>query len=130
MNIFRGAGARLEAADPKTFSGVAHIQRLASSEAGVPIVVYRVAFEIGGRTHWHTHSGAQWLFVVEGRVRVQKWGEPAHEVEAGDAVVIAPGEKHWHGAASASRGVHIAVNVNAVTSWLEAVGDGQAAGRE
>ena len=32
--------------------------------------------------------------------------------------MIAPGEKHWHGATPGSRGVHIAVNINAQTTWL------------
>ena len=79
----------------------------------------------GSRTNWHTHSGAQWLLIVEGRVRVQEWGQPPREVEAGDAVVIAPHEKHWHGAAPGARGVHLAVNVHAQTQWLEPVTDDQ-----
>ncbi len=36
-------------------------------------------------------------------------------------VLIPPGEKHWHGAAPGSTGTHLAVNVNAVTEWLEEV---------
>ncbi len=54
---------------------------------------------------------------------MQTTGTPAQDVEAGDAVVFAPGEKHWHGAAPGSRGVHLAVNVNAQTTWLEPVSD-------
>jgi len=61
--------------------------------------------------------------VVEGRVRVQVEGADALDLEAGDAVVIAPGERHWHGAAPKSQGTHIAVNVNATTTWLEPVSD-------
>jgi quercetin dioxygenase-like cupin family protein len=44
-------------------------------------------------------------------------------VVVGDAVVIHPGEKHWHGAAPGARGAHIAVNMNATTDWLEPVSD-------
>jgi quercetin dioxygenase-like cupin family protein len=56
---------------------------------------------------------------------VQTWGEPAREVQAGDAVVIPSGEKHWHGAAPGARVAHLAVNVNITTEWLEAVSDEQ-----
>jgi len=121
MNIFRGSAIPLRPADAKSFVGPAQSKLLASSEEGTSVHVYRVEFDEGGRTNWHTHSGPQWLFIVEGRVRVQKWGEAAHEVETGDAVVIAPGEKHWHGAAPGARGTHLAVNVNVKTDWLEQV---------
>ncbi len=125
MKIFRLADVSSQPADAKTFTGRVQTTRLASDAAGVPVHVYRVAFDDGGRTNWHTHSGPQWLFIIEGRVRVQKWGEPAQEIVAGDAVVIQPFEKHWHGAAPGSRGTHIAVNVNATTDWLEPVTDDQ-----
>jgi quercetin dioxygenase-like cupin family protein len=124
MKIFRAQETLPHSADSKTFRGEAQILRLAaSSEDGVPVVVYRVRFEDGGRTNWHVHSGAQWLMILGGRVRVQRWGEPTHDVEAGDAVVIAPGEKHWHGAAPGGYGVHVALNVDATTEWLEPVSE-------
>jgi quercetin dioxygenase-like cupin family protein len=123
MNVFRGEAVPLGPADVNSFTGTARTKRLASDEVGVPVHVYRVEFEEGGRTNWHTHTGPQWLFIVDGRVRVQKWGEPAQEVSVGDAVVTHPGEKHWHGAASGGRGAHIAVNVKATTDWLEPVSE-------
>jgi quercetin dioxygenase-like cupin family protein len=123
MRVFRSAEAPTGPGDPKTFTGAAQTTRLASDDTATPVHVYRVAFEPGGRTNWHTHSGAQWLFITEGRVRVQVWGQPSQDVAAGDAVVIAPGEKHWHGAAPGSRGVHLAVNINLKTEWLEPVAD-------
>ena len=89
------------------------------------MIVYHVEFEPGARTNWHSHSGAQWLLIIEGRIRIQTWGEATREVGAGDAVMIAPGEKHWHGAAPGGRGVHLAVNVNATTEWLEPVREDQ-----
>lgn len=121
MRIFRDRESRLHPADPGSFLGPAATKLLASAEEGAAVHLYRVEFESGGRTNWHTHSGPQWLFIIRGRVRVQRWGEATEDVEAGDAVLFAPGEKHWHGAAPGGRGAHLAVNVNVKTDWLEPV---------
>jgi quercetin dioxygenase-like cupin family protein len=128
MKIFRAAQIPSEAGDVKTFTGDVIRTTLASDKAGTPVNVYRVEFAPGARTHWHSHDGPQWLLVVDGRIRIQKLGEPATEVQAGDAVVIQPGEKHWHGATASSRGVHLAVNVNTATQWMEVVTDEQYGG--
>ena len=125
MKIFRLTDAPAIPTDAKSFTGQVRSRQLAADEAAVPVHTYRVEFDIGARTHWHTHTGPQWLFVTEGRVRVQKWGEPVQDVSAGDALVIAPGEKHWHGAAPGVRATHLAVNVTATTEWLEPVSDDQ-----
>jgi quercetin dioxygenase-like cupin family protein len=123
MKIFREKESPLRSADPASFVGPVRTTLLASGEEGSPVHLYRVEFEDGGRTNWHTHSGAQWLFIISGRVRVQRWGESAVDVAEGDAVLFAPGEKHWHGATPGSRGAHLAVNVNVKTAWLEGVSD-------
>lgn len=123
MKVFRAEDTPWTVADAKTFVGSAHTKRLAQDEAATPVGVYHVEFDDGARTNWHRHTGPQWLLVIEGRVRVQTAGAAAMDVAAGDAVVIAPGEKHWHGAAPGSRGAHLAVNVNATTEWLEPVSD-------
>lgn len=123
MRIFRNVDAPTKAVDPATFVGTATVQRLASDKAGVPVAVYRVSFESGGRTNWHSHSGPQWLLVTDGHVRVQAEGEPAHDLQTGDAVVLAPGEKHWHGATPGGAGTHLAVNVDVTTTWMEPVRD-------
>ncbi len=125
MRIFRCAEAPTGPGDPKTFTGSARTTRLASDDTATPVHVYRVAFEQGGRTNWHTHSGPQWIFVTDGRIRVQVWGQPPQDVAEGDAVLIAPGEKHWHGAAPGSQGIHVAVNINLKTEWLEPVSDAE-----
>jgi quercetin dioxygenase-like cupin family protein len=125
MKIFRAAQIPSEAGNVKTFTGNVIRTTLASDKAGTPVNVYRVEFAPGARTHWHTHDGPQWLFVIEGRIRIQKLGEAATEVVAGDAVVIQPGEKHWHGATPSARGAPLAVNVNTATQWMEAVTDEQ-----
>ena len=130
MRIFRSSDAPVGPVDPATFIGQAMVQRLAHDETGVPVGVYRVTFSDGARTNWHKHSGPQWLFVVEGRVRVQAENAAVQDLESGDAVVIAPGERHWHGATPGSSGTHIAVNVNAATTWMEPVSDKQYAAKE
>ena len=77
-----------------------------------------VRFTPGARTYWHSHSGGQLLFVVEGEGWVQSHGEQARGVSPGDAVSIAPGEVHWHGAKKESAMAHLAVTVGKPT-WLE-----------
>jgi quercetin dioxygenase-like cupin family protein len=128
MKIFRTAQIPSEVGDSNTFTGDVMRQTLASDKSGTPVNVYRVAFAPGARTHWHAHDGPQWLLVTEGRIRIQKLGEPATEVMAGDAVVIQPGEKHWHGATASSPGSHLAVNVDTATNWMEPVTDEQYGG--
>ena len=126
MKLFRSADAEPIPTDAASFTGRVRSHRLAAQDASaIPVHVYHVEFDAAARTHWHTHSGAQWLFVIDGRVRVQKWGEAAQEIDAGDAVMIEPGEKHWHGAAPGSRGVRRGVTLTSATQWLEPVNDEQ-----
>jgi 4-carboxymuconolactone decarboxylase len=122
MQVFRSSREAADPADARHFRGTVRVHR--TEAASRPHVsVFRVEFEAGARTNWHTHSGVQILLITEGRGRVQKWGEPVHEVSAGDTVSIAPDEKHWHGAARDTRMVHIAVNVDTTTTWMEPVED-------
>jgi quercetin dioxygenase-like cupin family protein len=125
MKVFRVADSTPVSIDPKSFSGRVRSRRVASDAGGIPVHVYRVEFDAEARTHWHRHTGPQWLFIIAGRIRVQKWEEAAVDVGIGDAVMIEPGEKHWHGAAPGSAGSHLAVNINATTEWLERVSDEQ-----
>ena len=89
----------------------------------------RVTFAPGARTAWHTHPLGQVLHVLTGSGLVQKDGEPIQEINPGDTVLIAPGERHWHGAKPGSMMVHLAIheaneqNVHVV--WLEHVTDEQ-----
>ena len=108
MQIFHQSRQPAEPVDADHFRGTARVSRTeAASQPHVP--VFRVEFEPGARTNWHSHSGVQILLIVEGRGRVQKWGEPMEEVSAGDTVSIAPDEKHWHGAAPTRFMTHIAI---------------------
>ena len=95
--------------------------------------VFRVLFEPGARTNWHTHPEGQILYVVTGEGRAQREGEPVVEIGVGDVVYFSPGEKHWHGAAPQYFMVHVAVNPAASsgggTEWLEPVTDEEYLGK-
>ena len=96
------------------------------AESGV--MVANVTFEPGCRNNWHIHcadkGGGQILLCTSGRGWYQEWGKEARRLEAGDAVMIPAGVKHWHGAAKDSWFSHLAVEVpgeNASNQWLEPV---------
>lgn len=126
MKVYRSSQLEWQTGDPKTFTGDVRSRVLADAEGPPPVRSFRVEFESGARTHWHAHSGPQWLYVIEGRCRLHKWGEPPQDLDAGDCATIAPGEKHWHGTApGAARTSHIAVNISAMTSWMEPVTEAQ-----
>jgi len=85
-----------------------------------------VTFQPGARTNWHTHPLGQLLIVTHGAGWVQAEGKPAQAMKPGDTIWIAPGLKHWHGAARDSAMTHVAVaealEGQSVT-WLEPVSD-------
>ncbi|MDQ0473189.1 cupin domain-containing protein [Labrys wisconsinensis] len=60
----------------------------------------RMTFEPGSRTGWQAHPVGQTLIVTAGSGRVQRWAAPVEAVQPGDALWIAPGERHWLGAAA------------------------------
>ena len=128
MHLYHDNNLDWEPADPAHFTGAARVKRVATEPGDPTVKVYRVAFEPGARTGWHVHTGPQLLYIVEGRCRVQRWGEPAQEAGPGDTVYIAPDEKHWHGAAPDAATVHIAVNVDARTTWMERVTEAEYGG--
>lgn len=125
MRIAQLAALASETADPRTFTGQARMTRMPGLSDNPDVRAFRVAFEAGARTHWHTHSGPQLLVVLDGRCRLQCDGEPVREVSAGDVACIAPGERHWHGASADGPMTHLAVNIASETTWLEAVTDAE-----
>ncbi len=121
MKVFELAGRPVEPVDPANFTGAGTLVRMDDVCASPGVNAYRVTFEAGTRTAWHTHSGTQLLVVVEGTCRFQKAGDAIQEVAAGGIVSIAPGERHWHGATSDRAMTHVALNIDAATTWLEKV---------
>ena len=82
------------------------------------------------RNNWHIHEadkgGGQILVCVAGRGYYQEWGKEPQELHPGDVVNIAPGVKHWHGAAPDSWFSHLAVEVpgeNCRSQWCEPVSE-------
>ncbi len=105
------------------FSGTVHFRPVAAGQ-GEPVGVNRVTFQRGGRTHWHTHSGEQVLYFLEGCGRVQVRGEPAIDAAPGDVARIPAETEHWHGAHpdEPQAMTHLAITFGAPT-WLEPVSD-------
>ena len=54
------------------------------------VAVNRVLFEPGARTHWHTHTEGQILYIITGTCRTAREDEPPVDVEAGGVVYFAP----------------------------------------
>ena len=123
MKVFHLGGRRAEPLDPANFTGTGTLVRMAGVSAGPAVNAYRVSFEPGTRTAWHTHSGTQLLLVTDGTCRCQRDGEPVQEVGAGGIVAIEAGERHWHGATPDAAMTHIALNIDASTTWFEKVSD-------
>ena len=89
--------------------------------------IFRVLFDPGARTNWHTHPEGQFLYVVTGAGRAAREGGPVVEINAGDVVFFAPDEKHWHGAGPDTYMVRIAITpaitTGGGTDWMEPVTD-------
>jgi quercetin dioxygenase-like cupin family protein len=121
MRIRRLSEHTVEGSDPKTFTGQATLVRLNDLADEPSINAYRVAFQAGARTNWHTHSGTQLLIILDGVCRLQTDTGAVTEITAGDVASIEAGERHWHGASDKGPMTHLAVNVASTTSWFEKV---------
>ncbi|MDR3493656.1 MAG: cupin domain-containing protein [Ancalomicrobiaceae bacterium] len=128
MDIKRSGSAPSAKGPADWFSGQVRIDPLFAASAPARAAGNTVTFEPGARTAWHTHPLGQVLIVTAGRGRAQRWGGPIEEIHPGDVVTFAPGEKHWHGAASTTAMSHIAIQEaldGTSVDWLEHVTDDQ-----
>jgi quercetin dioxygenase-like cupin family protein len=105
------------------FTGAVHVRMVAAGQRE-PVSVGRVTFERHGRTHWHTHSGEQTLYFLEGQGRVQVRGERAVDAGSGDVARIPARAEHWHGAHpdEPQAMTHLSIAFG-TTTWLEPVSD-------
>ena len=108
------------------FTGTVRVDPLFNAPDPARVLGATVTFEPGARTVWHSHPLGQTLIVTAGCGLVQRWGGPVEEIRPGDVVWIAPGEKHWHGAAETTAMTHISIveqldGKNA--DWMEKVND-------
>jgi 4-carboxymuconolactone decarboxylase len=123
------AGTRTVATAPaQNFTGAVKVEMLHTPSAAQRTSAGSVSFAPGSRTAWHSHPLGQTLIVTAGVGRVQRWGGPVEEIRTGDVVRIAPGVKHWHGAARDSAMTHIAITEaldGKTADWQEQVTDAQ-----
>jgi len=125
MQVLNGSQVSARVGDASTFSGRVWVEALSDTHV-LDVSVFRVTFEPGARTAWHTHPHGQTLVFTGGHGLVQKRGEAVLAVQQGDVVVIAPGEEHWHGAAQGSLTQHLAIQragSSGPTKWLDLVSD-------
>jgi len=118
MKAFDATSLPTNVGDPNYFTGDVTLRPFPTPG---PVKLIRVEFGPAARTHWHTHSGVQILFVAEGRCRYQHEGGPVEEAGVGETIYVPKGEKHWHGATPDAPMVHIAMNIDLETEWLEPV---------
>jgi quercetin dioxygenase-like cupin family protein len=121
MKINRGREAGLPSEQrTETFTGEVWADPVLPSMDGV--MVNNVFFAPGSRTHWHRHGAGQLLVVTSGEGRVGLRDGTVEPIGVGDTVWFPPGEEHWHGAASSTYLMHLAVSLES-TEWLEPVSD-------
>jgi quercetin dioxygenase-like cupin family protein len=129
MDIKRGGSQPSITGPAEWFTGTVRIDPL-FLKANDPsrVTGASVTFEPGARTAWHSHPLGQTLIVTAGCGRVQRFAGPIEEIRPGDVVWIAPGEKHWHGAAPTTAMTHIAIQEQLdgkSADWMEKVSDDQ-----
>ncbi|MFJ2987177.1 cupin domain-containing protein [Collimonas sp. NPDC087041] len=128
MNITR-SGSQPSAKGPaEYFTGTVRVDPLFPANAPARALGVSVTFEPGARTAWHTHPLGQTLIVTAGRGLIQLWEGPIQEINAGDVVWIAAGEKHWHGASVATAMTHVAIQEEfegKTADFMEQVSDRQ-----
>ncbi len=126
MRIHRPADRPSLRASPDWFTGRVWQDPVIEAPEPARLRALRVSFEPGARTNWHTHPLGQTLHVLSGVGRVQTAGEAVREIGPGDTVWIAPGERHWHGAAPDCAMVHLAMQEaleGVAVDWLGPVSD-------
>jgi len=109
------------------YTGHVWMDVLAQPDERSRISMARVYFSPAARSDWHQHPRGQVIHVTEGIGLIQDRGGRVRTLRAGDTVIAAPGEWHWHGAAPTTMmtmiGVQEAVPDEDVVTWGDPVSD-------
>ena len=122
------AGQSPNAGPPAYFTGSVAVTSTFKGTGEARLAGGTVTFQPGAYTNWHTHPLGQLLIFTQGSGWVQVSGEPARAIKTGATVWIAPGVKHWHGAARDSTMTHVAVSEaldGTSVTWLEPLTNAQ-----
>lgn len=128
MEIKRNGSQPSSQGTAEHFTGTVRVDPLHQAPQPARVSCAYVTFEPGAHTAWHSHPLGQTLVVTAGCGRVRRWGGPVEEIRPGDVVWIAPGEKHWHGAAPATAMTHMAIQEyldGQAADWMEKVSSEQ-----
>jgi 4-carboxymuconolactone decarboxylase len=123
MQVVRKGSGAVTSGAAANFTGAVQVSAPFRSAAGSQVRGATVRFEAGARSAWHTHARGQTLVVTEGCGWTQREGGPIERICAGDVAMIAPGEKHWHGATATTAMTHVALSEGGNVEWLEHVSD-------
>lgn len=128
MKVIRSANRKTSIAPSSHFTGTVFSDEVVVGVAPSRMRASVVSFAPGARTAWHSHPVGQTLFCLSGAGRVQREGEQAQEIRAGDTVIIPPNVRHWHGSAPGKLFSHLAMSElndkGEGTAWFEHVSDG------
>jgi quercetin dioxygenase-like cupin family protein len=112
MYVSKGKDADPQLSTRDMFTGRVHQHPHITEANGKTLRINLVRFEPGGRTKWHTHGFEQGLIVLEGK------GIVATEAGEQVIVVIAQGEKHWHGGTETTGMAHFSINQSPAESMV------------
>lgn len=126
MEIMLAGQRATKRAPDNYFTGTVWQDPIVTAPEPARLAAFRVTFEPGARTAWHSHPLGQTLYVISGIGRIQTANGPVREIRPGDTVWIPPGEKHWHGASPNNAMCHIAMQEaqhGNTATWMEMVSD-------
>lgn len=127
MQIIRSESLDTTAGPGDWFTGIVHIDTIATPSEQSRVGAAAVRFTPGARTAWHTHPFGQTIYVTEGVGLCQRRGEPIQVIRAGDRVFFEPDEDHWHGADATHFMTHVALQLaddnGSPVTWGEHVSD-------
>lgn len=127
MKIDRRDAVMMTPPPEANFTGDVEIGGYFKQEGQSHLAGATVRFAPGARTPWKVNPLGQTLIFTNGSGWVQSEGEKIAEVQAGDVVRFAAGERHWEGATPDQTMTYVAIqdeNAGAV-AFGEAVTDSE-----